>query len=542
MKRRALVIGLDSAPLSLLQPWIAKGHLPNLGRILGSGAFGDLFSRIPVTPIAWSSIYTGKNPGKHGILGFRNHVPGSYSDVGVNSTLREGRDIWEILGSHGKKVVVVNTPLTYPPRLVNGYLVCGFMAPGTEYEFTYPSSLGQEIKAAVPKYRIGTAPTYLKGLYLKELISTIQVVGEAAVYLLKKIDWDFAFIVFKETDEVQHSFFDSPERMLALYKRVDSFVGQFTELAGDDAHVFVVSDHGGEPIDKRFNVAEFLRRNSLIELIPTPERKSNGVFGLIGRSVFNLRLQWILDVPGSRRILSPLFKQRAMNTATDGSDGFYAGKIDWSKTVTFFSSGIGLRLNVKGREPQGIVDRKDFEEVRNRIINEFAQIKDPENGKNVFSQVLPSEKLLSGPHMEEAPDILFILNSGYLPTESLTTFDPLTVSSKGRSLFSESTLWCGTHTTAGVIAMSGPNITRPTISNATLEDVAPTILYSMGLPIPGDMDGRVLTEVFSEEHLKENPLLWESPEVTKRSDAPHSLSRQEEDIIEERLKALGYLS
>ena len=211
-----------------------------------------------MTPVAWSSIYTGKNPGKHGIIGFRNHKPNTYEEVSVNSTLRDARDVWEIAGAHGKKVVVVNTPLTYPPRPVNGYLVCGFMAPGAEYEFTYPASLGAEIKRAVPNYRIGTAPSYIKSLYLKELHNTVQVVGDASLHLLKQIDWDLAFIVFKETDEVQHSFFDRPGDVLGLYRRVDKIVGEFLKLAGDDATVFVVSDHGGEPINKRFNAAEFL--------------------------------------------------------------------------------------------------------------------------------------------------------------------------------------------------------------------------------------------------------------------------------------------
>ena len=278
MKHRVIVIGMDSSPLSLLLPWFEKGYLPNLKNIFYSGSYGNLYSVIPVTPIAWSTIYTGKNPGKHGILGFRNHKPGSYEEVGVNSTLREGRDVWDIVGSAGKKVVVVNTPVTYPARPVNGFLVCGFMAPGSDYDFTYPASLGSEIKKVVPKYRIGTAPSYIKALYLKELNSTVQMVGDASLYLLKKIDWDFAFIVFKETDEVQHSFYDRPEAMLTVYQRVDRFVGEFKKLAGDNAHMMVISDHGGEPVDKRFNVAEFLRSNGLMKVRSTPMKKSTGVF------------------------------------------------------------------------------------------------------------------------------------------------------------------------------------------------------------------------------------------------------------------------
>src|ERR1700730_15808033 len=107
MRNRVLVIGMDSAPLTLLNPWISKGYLPTFQKLFDSGSVGDLYSRIPVTPVAWSSIYTGKNPAKHGIIGFRNHKPNSYDDIYVNSSLREGRDLWEIAGAPGKKALGV---------------------------------------------------------------------------------------------------------------------------------------------------------------------------------------------------------------------------------------------------------------------------------------------------------------------------------------------------------------------------------------------------------------------------------------------------
>ncbi|MCL5068499.1 MAG: alkaline phosphatase family protein, partial [Thaumarchaeota archaeon] len=355
MKRRVLVIGMDSAPLELLVPWMSKGHLPSLAKIFNTGSYGNLYSRIPVTPIAWSSIYTGKNPGKHGILGFRNHRAGSYTDVGVNATMRDGNDVWDIAGAHGKKVVVVNTPLTYPPHPVNGFLVCGFMAPSAEYGFTYPSSLSEELRQVVPNYRIGTAPNYIKSLYLKELNSTVRMVGNAAKYLMSKIDWDLSFVVFKETDEVQHSFYDKPGAMLTVYQRVDEVTSEFLENAGEDAYVLLVSDHGGEPIDKRFNVAEFLRQNSLISLNDAPMEKSANLFRLLAQTMFGMHMQWILDIPGARRALSHLMKARAKSASSNSDDGFYGGKIDWAGTTAFIASGIGLRINVKGRKRKGLL-------------------------------------------------------------------------------------------------------------------------------------------------------------------------------------------
>ncbi len=544
MPSRVLVVGIDSVPLDLMLPWASSGHLPAFGKILSTGSYGDLYSRIPVTPVAWSSIYTGKNPGKHGIIGFRNHKPSTYEESAVNSTLRDSRDLWEIAGAHGKKVVVVNTPLTYPPRPVNGYLVCGFMAPGTDYEFTYPSSLGPELKRAVPNYRIGTAPSYLKGHYLKELHSTVQMTGDAALYLMKKSDWDLAFVVFKETDEVQHTFYDRPGAVLSLYKHVDKFVGQFMELAGEDAYVFVVSDHGGEPINKRFNVAEYLRRQGLIRLRETGQRRSSSALQLVASAVFGMHLEWLLDVPGARRTMRAVMTARAKSLGSKASndEGFYAGTVDWEKTTAFISSGIGLRINLKGREPLGAVEPKDYERVRQEVAKQFSELTDPENGQTVFRYAQPKELVLSGSHLDIAPDILCLPNTGYLPTEALASFDPLAVAAAHRSLFSRSTLWCGTHSPYGMIAASGPGVEKTKkIEGATLDDVAPTVLYALGMPVPTDLDGKVLTEAFRPERLEENPITWE-PAHGHDAGSARSLSEEEEQIVTERLKALGYLS
>ncbi|MGI0090329.1 MAG: alkaline phosphatase family protein, partial [Nitrososphaerales archaeon] len=467
--------------------------------------------------------------------------PNTYDDVGVNSTLRDGRDVWEIVGQHNKKVVVVNTPLTYPPRPVNGFLVCGFMAPGPEYGFTYPSSLSADIKRRIPNYRIGTAPSYIKSLYLKELNNTVQMVGDAAVYLLKQIDWDFAFIVFKETDEVQHSFYDRPGSMLTLYQRVDQIAGKLVALAGDNSHIFVVSDHGGEPINKQFNVVEYLRRSGFIRLNYTAPRKSTSILRLGAKTMLDLRLQWLLDVPGARKLLGQLMALRWRSTQSDGDDGFYGGKIDWDKTTAFISSGIGLRINLKGREPQGCIDEADFVVIRDNIAEQLAGVRDPQTGSTVFEYALPKEKVLSGPHLADAPDIVCLPNTGYLPTEALTSFDPIAAKVDQQSLFSKSSVWCGTHSPRGIVAIAGPGIKQSRIEGAKLDDIAPSILYAMNLPIPRDMDGRVLSEVFEPEILKANPITWDSEEVTNEQ-STYYLSPEEESKIEERLKALGYLS
>ncbi|MFI5420781.1 MAG: hypothetical protein ACHQ1H_07410, partial [Nitrososphaerales archaeon] len=184
---------------------------------------------------------------------------------------------------------------------------------------------------------------------------------------------------------------------------------------------------------------------------------------------------------------------------------------------------------------------KDSVAVRSQLAKQFSDLKDPETGSFVFKYALPREEVLSGPHLEDAPDIMCLPNTGYLPTEALASFDPIAVAAAHRSLFSKSTLWCGTHSSEGVIAVSGPGVVKSKIMGATLDDVTPTILYMLGLPVPSDVDGAVLLNVFSQEFRNANPITRET-ETEKTESSGHALSDEEEGIIEARLKALGYLS
>ena len=378
-------------------------------------------------------------------------------------------------------------------------------------------------------------------MYLKELLRTVEAVGQAAVMLLKKSDWDLAFVVFKETDEVQHSFYDKPEAMLRLYQAVDGIAGELLKLAGESAYTLVVSDHGGEPFEKRFNVVEFLRRSGYISVRLPRRRMSTILFHNAARVMAAARLQWMLDVPGARTLLEGLVRARVSSLGPD-ADSFYGGQVEWSNTKAFISSGVGIRLNLKGREPEGVVEPEDYERVRDKIAAQLAGFRDPENGRTVFRYALPREKVLSGAHVPDAPDIMCLPDKGYLPTESLASFDPLSLTSSKGSLLSKTSPWSGTHSPYGVVAVSGPGVQTAEIKDARLEDIAPTILYAMGLPVPKGLDGRVLLEAFSEEHRRAHPVEWGERAEFDQTVAPRQLPEEEERKIEDRLKQLGYLS
>ena len=153
---RVLMLGLDGVPWSLLDPWLAEGKLPNLARLIAGGVRGNLRSTIPyVTAPAWTSCVTGVNPGKHGVLDFAV-LPRRRATASTSSTRpRCGRGrCGRCSATPGKRVGMVNVPVTYPPQPVNGVLVACMLTPSLKSRFTYPDCLREELLAAVPGYAI----------------------------------------------------------------------------------------------------------------------------------------------------------------------------------------------------------------------------------------------------------------------------------------------------------------------------------------------------------------------------------------------------
>src|SRR5919205_125314 len=108
---RVLIIGLDAATFDLICPWVAEGKMPTLAALMKDGAWGRLASIIPpITPPAWTSFMTGKNPGKHGIFHFVETEHGGYAMNYANATSRRSPTVWRILNDAGYTVGTMNIP------------------------------------------------------------------------------------------------------------------------------------------------------------------------------------------------------------------------------------------------------------------------------------------------------------------------------------------------------------------------------------------------------------------------------------------------
>ena len=543
-RSKVLLIGVDGAPFDLLTKWVAAGKLPNLGRLLmKDSASGVLKSTLDVTPPAWSSIYTGKNAGKHGIFDFMYREPHSYSFAPTNASRRDSADLWEILSRHSLKVGVLNAPVTFPVRPVNGFLVSGFLTPSAEANYTYPASLKEELKREVPGFK-PSSPNELqlnlnKEAYVKNIGEQLENLRRAALYLLKKDDYDLFGVFISETDHVQHWFWRSmvaraekhngevgkvgveasdqfSHVILDTYVAVDRLVGELLETVDENTYVVLVSDHGGAELKRFFHTNYFLHSIGMLNF--KSDFKTSLRRALYDRGITQKLYQFLIK----RKIfvLHYLLKPLALSVAD----------IDWRRTLAY-SFGYGqIYLNVLGKDKFGVIPRERAEEVTSRIVKELSRVSDPAGERAPIYAVHTKPEMYHGSHAEEAPDIQLVMLEGY---------EAFSWASIADGMFTDSVDRTGTHNTRGVVAIKGSGVSSGPITEASVYDVAPTILGILGVEIPSDMDGRVLN-VFTPEHISAHPLKYGTSAAKSEVDQ-YELSEQEQQKIEENLRSLGYI-
>ncbi|HSB12130.1 MAG TPA: alkaline phosphatase family protein [Blastocatellia bacterium] len=554
MSNKLLVIGLDGASFNVLDTLIEKQFLPNIAGLIRGGSRGDLETTFPpITAVAWSSFMTGKNPGKHGIFEFVRRDHYSRRELAVNASFRQGRAIWDLLGDAGKRVVVHNFPCTYPPREVNGLLIADFMTPKGKRDFTHPASLLDEIEEKFGSYRLHLSQTYSEGnvdAVLDELFDELEYKATVAEYLMTRYDWDAFFQYFWGTDRIQHELWhiiddqhprhDKTEaeahrdRVYAYFKRVDEIVGRLIGLSGDAPLVLIASDHGFGPVHKYCSLNIWLLREGFLKLKnDTITRLKAAMFklGLTPELAFRIvrtlplgRLRparGVSNQPGASRLLSTFFLS--------------FNDVDWSRTTAFSKGNYGqLYVNLKGREPNGSVVEADYDKVCDSIITRLRALKDPLSGATWVGQVFRREEIYNGPLVDDAPDISFLpADMRSLPLGNADfTSNKFMVDAFGIS---------GCHRMEGVLIACGDSV-KPgsTIESASIYDVAPTLLYLLGQSVPDDMDGRVLTELISEEYLNANVIRRSSTADVEPSGELEFTPEENAEVIE-RLKQLGYI-
>ena len=550
-QNRIMVIGLDCGTLDLIKPWAEAGYLPNLARLVDQGCHGILESTIPtISPAAWTSFMTGKNPGKHGIYDFMRRREDTYHMQVIRNDLVAQGTIFRLISEAGRRVGVINVPMTYPPEPVNGFMISGLGAPDND-RYTYPPDLVQDIKAQ--GYTVNnTVPfspeqpdIFLR--YLKE-----ETDKRAAIILQKLSEepWDFFMTVFRDIDTIEayywhymdqtHPLYDPAEgekygqAILEYHQQVDDIIGQMIERFGPDGNVIVMSDHGGGPLHKEVYVNNWLAQKGFLTFKSRKEGQDwyRSILRNLGLTRENL--QQLLGWNTIERLKS--FLPAAANTWFPWQHPNLVDLVDWSQTKAYSFGHIGqIFINLKGREPQGIVELgEDYERTVSEIMAALRELTDPETGEHVATGIYTKSDIYHGSQTEHAPDINVIFcDMRYLVHIGMEfayqdVFGPIVHHETG------------THRLDGMLIAQGPLFEQgKMLDRASICDLAPTLLYLLGLPIPEDVDGQIVTEMIVPAYQIGHQVEY-CPSLTGEFTLA-AWTEEEERAVTEHLKGLGYL-
>ena len=485
---RILIIGLDGATWDLIKPWVDKGELPTFKKLIENGVWGNLESTIPPWTIpAWESMSTGKNPKKLGFATFM--VKDGYKFIPHNFKHKRQKMIWDILSDSSHKVIVANLPNIYVAQKINGCMIAGWLCLDKN-RIAYPSNLINELNKHCNGYEVDIFDVdFEKGRitsgpgdneYLKRCEELLEKHFLAFTYLLKKCKWNFGFIVFVTTDRIQHKYWDD-KILLEHYRKIDKKLEELLETIDDETLVFLVSDHGFGPTKYTLNINEFFIKEGYMKLKKPRRQAPSKLLNLVKRS-------GLLPVARALVNLLPATLAKRLKESVS-SISFEKMDIDWNNTKAFAYAVLGdIYLNVKGREPNGIVDPNEYDKVREEIIEKIRDLR--YNGKNLNVSIFKKEEIYPNATLwDNLPDLVIV------PTDdSIQAINPNIGSGE---IITESKGTNGNHRLNGIFLVYGPRIKKGyKIENAKIYDIAPTILHIFGLPIPNDMDGKVLMEIF----------------------------------------------
>ncbi len=469
--QKLLVIGLDCAPPELVfDAW--RRELPQLDRLMSQGAYGKLQSCTPcITVPAWSVMTSSKDPGVLGIYGFRNRADYSYErmTIATGAAVKEPR-VWDLLGQAGKRVVTVGVPGTYPPRPVNGAQISCFLTPQTVSKtedgkvvtrtFTYPPELSAQVNAwSGGEYLVDVKQfrTENKDFLLQQIYDMTRQHFRVVREMMQRQPWDFFMFVEMGTDRIHHGFWKYHDPLHPkhqpgnpylhairdYYRYLDDEIGTLLAMLGDDTAVMVVSDHGAKRMDGGICVNEWLLNEGWLSL-------------------------------AGNRPTHPTVLEKV--------------EIDWPRTRAWGEGGYYARvfMNVVGREPQGVIPPADYEREREALANALQGIRGP-RGEDIGTRVYK-------------PQAIYRQVNGIAP-DLIVYFGDLLWRSVGS--LGHGQVWTlendtgpddANHAQQGLLIYHNPR--RPLggaeLSGLEIMDVAPTVLRLFGLPIPADMQGRVI--------------------------------------------------
>jgi predicted AlkP superfamily phosphohydrolase/phosphomutase len=542
---RVILLGLDGATFQLLSPLIAEGVLPNLGSMRRDGSSGVLDSTVPPsTGPAWVSCVTGVNPGKHGIFDFRAPLNAENRRTLVSSRLIKVEKIWTILNRHGKRAGIINLPVSYPPEPLQGFMISGMMTPGPDVSYTYPGSLKTRlgdyiIDLKAHTYEITSVSDAER--FLQDALTMFDRRWKVFLRLMDEEDWDFLMPVFVVLDRIQHRLWKyldlrsdlahTPDGQsvrdaaIKVFYHVDERLGELVSNLPADTSLIIVSDHGFGPIEAFFNVNSWLADQGMLT-IQTSKHFNARLFQAAAAFSAKPAVRRLFPRSLDRRIRERIRRQRTLFKHS------IEDKINWEASQAYFPSNLEQAIYLISPQDDGVGKMQDY---RDRVVNGLLSLTMPRDGKPVVDEIYTREDIFCGSWADKAaPIYINCRNYAVLGNARLGRSEWFTYLDDDPS---------GFHQPDGIFVGIGPSFERgKTLPASNITDVTPTVLYAMGLPIPDYMDGKVMSDAFTPAFRKHHSVLWKSSASESLTESvPACFSEEETGLIEERLRALGYL-
>jgi len=541
--RKLVLIGLDGATFSVLRPLIDAGVMPTIGRMMREGASGPLMStHPPVTCPAWPTMYTGVNPGKHGVFSFTCRGAGRPHTASLLDV--KSPTMWELLSAAHRRCAVMNVPITYPAQELHGVMLSGFPAPDATAEVVWPREQYADLTAALPGYRVNWPgiphvhqPDEQSAQAVHDANRWLQERIESFEFVLNREDFDFCYLVFEYPDKIQHAFYpfldpscpESRERYPKLldalhrgYRDVDTAIDALMQRFGEQANYMIVSDHGFGPVRRVVYLNHLLEKSGLF----TPRRAK----------AVAAKAAAVMNVPIGLRAKFGLGQDEPWHRL----DTWRSPLTDFAKTRAFGGHQYehAVYINTVGRSDHGIVSEQDYEAVRGSVVAALEQATDPATGERIFAAVSIAQDVYHGDKLADAPDVVFDLAPGYLVSSGIG----LTVGLEAGFLRdARSGDVRGYHLSDGVFIGYGPAFRNVENVTASLLDVAPTVLALMGVSAIENMDGRVSEEAVRPDAVFSLEQVAAQHGSHRESATDEVYSAEEEMEITRRLADLGYL-
>jgi predicted AlkP superfamily phosphohydrolase/phosphomutase len=512
----------------VIDPLVARGRLPALAALAENGFRARLRSSWPpMTDCAWTCAFTGANPGRHGIYGSWYRAPGAYACRLFSSRDRIAPALWEM--ADDVRFAVWNVPMTYPPAPVRGAMVAGYGAPPGA-RFCEPEGLQDELAERwALEDLLDRAPHGSLEAFLDDLVRGLRAQSEALVWLAARVEADCVVAVWPQIDRAQHFFwrFRGTDHRLAgavdaVYEAADRATDTVVEAFGG-ADVVVVSDHGAGPLRGDVNVGAWLARRGLAHHAAPPRARL-------------VDLAWAMP-PWARRAgrrLAPGVARRAFGTTLAGQ----LGPFDWSRTKAFMGFHGDLWLNLRGREPEGVVAEDEAPALLEELGDALRALVDPRTGDGVFASTLTRDEIYSGPAADLGADlVLDSWSAGYRVAPGRRESEEIVIAPAPLAGVREA--WSSDHRPEGVFVAAGPRIASGAAAELSLFDVCPTCVALLGDAVPAGLDGAVAEPALAPDFLARHPVRTEGART--RAPAGGELPEDEAAAVASHLRDLGYI-